>query len=599
MTVDRGTDRSRTFRAVLAITALSLLVRLVGLGGRIFHWDEGRVGYWILRYQETGEYAYRPITHGPFLPIVNEILFGIIPVSDFAARLPVAVVGGLLPLAAWLFRDRLRDGELVAFALVLAANPLMVYYSRFMRSDVLVAAFSLVALGCFLRAFDAEDLRYLYGAAAAMALAFTTKENALLYLVAWLGAAVLLVDHRLLRATARGRSGRAVVSRDWPARIADRFRTFGSSLLDGILEVGAHFAGALALFVLVIAFFYAPRPDLWHAFGDPTSLPGLVNEATYEQAEKVYDSWITGSHQDHDYMPYLHDYLETLAYGAPVVVVFGLLGFVIDRYGSEADGYRELVAFASYWGVASVVGYPLATDIQAPWTAVHAVVPLAIPAAVGLAFVFAEAWRALPFESHDSLGDISADDAADTGVVALVLFAVLAASIGVSFVGANVAYMNAASDDHKQVLQWAQPENDLKETLETVRAVARDNEGTDVLFYGTRNPDNEDEVLFHVEDPTSLRTAPPGGPAWHSRLPLPWYLERYDASVTSTAPDTPPEEALRDAPPVVVAYDFDRDDLEPHLDGYTAHQHRFKLWGEDVVVFVDESAAAAAYQADG
>ncbi|MFB6256868.1 MAG: hypothetical protein ABEH58_09130, partial [Haloplanus sp.] len=45
----RSDDR-RTLRAVLATTALALAVRLVGLGARIFHWDEGRVGYWILRY---------------------------------------------------------------------------------------------------------------------------------------------------------------------------------------------------------------------------------------------------------------------------------------------------------------------------------------------------------------------------------------------------------------------------------------------------------------------------------------------------------------------------------------------------------------------
>src|SRR6056297_2220217 len=109
----RFDDRRRALQAVLAITALALAVRLVGLGVRIFHWDEGRVAYWILRYHESGQFAYRPIVHGPFLFIVNDWVFSIpfLGASDFSARLIVALVGGLLPLSAWLLRDRLRDAE--------------------------------------------------------------------------------------------------------------------------------------------------------------------------------------------------------------------------------------------------------------------------------------------------------------------------------------------------------------------------------------------------------------------------------------------------------------------------------------------------------
>jgi uncharacterized protein (TIGR03663 family) len=579
MRTDEGPLASRTFLALLGLSLLALLIRVVSLGGRVMHWDEGRVGYWILRYQETGIHSYRPIVHGPFLPIVNDYLFVLLPASDFAARLPVAVVGGLFPLAAWLFRDYLDDDEVVVLGALFALNPLLVYYSRFMRNDVLVAAFSVVALGLLVRTLVTRRLGYLVGAGAFMGLAFTTKENALLYVACFLGAGVLLLDHRLVRETRTGTRLSDVLAETWPTA-ASRWVQGGEATFErGLARFGLHVAGAVAAFFLVVVFFYAPRPDLWAALSNPATLPGLLEESTVGPAERFYGTWVDGGHQDNDYLPFLYGYLETFVYGAPVVLAFGVVGALLDRYSPTNPGFRPLVAFAVYWGLASVVGYPLATDIEAPWAVVHAVVAFAIPASVGLAFVV----RA----GLDSLRD---DDRVSTGLAALVLLAAIGGTMG-----ANVAYWNSTEEADKEVLQWAQPGNDLRESIVDVRAVAEANEGTDVLFYGTTTPGG-DSVELYVSDESSADTPPPGGPAWHSRLPLPWYLELSGAEVTSTSPDTPPEEALADAPPVVVAHDWDRSEIEPHLEGYTAREHDFKLWGEHVVVFVDEDALRQARQ---
>ncbi|WP_144900932.1 flippase activity-associated protein Agl23 [Halobellus captivus] len=582
---DEVADRRRALFGVLGFTVVALALRLVALGGRIFHWDEGRVGYWILRYHETGVHTYRPIVHGPFLPIVNDWLFVLLPVTDFTARLPVALVGGLFPLAAWLFRERLRDAELVALAAVLALNPLVVYYSRFMRNDVLVAAFSVVALGFVVRGFDTGRLRYAFPATAALALAFTTKANALLYVLCFLGAGALLADHRLLGARARGESGRSVFTR-WRASLGARLAAHGSTPRASLVRVASTAVGAVALFLAITVFFYAPRPDLWQAFANPAQLPDVLNAGTVGAAEKLTETWGGGGHQDHPYLPYLSDLGETLVYGAPALLAFGLLGIVADRYGLYGDGPREPVTFATYWAIASLFGYPIATDIQAPWAAVHVVVPLAVPAAVGIAFVVDSARDAL-----------ETGDAVSVGLAALIL---LSAVGGVA--GANAAYFNSADEADKQVLQWAQPENALKPTMEVVGEVAAANdEGADVLFVGTRAP-GSDETLFYVRDESSLATAPPGGPAWHDRLPLPWYLERADANVTSSSPDADLGETLSDPPPVVIAKDHDRDAVSRELSGYAAFEHKFRLWGDNVVVFVEREElqrVAPEYAPDG
>ncbi|MFB6305247.1 MAG: flippase activity-associated protein Agl23 [Haloferacaceae archaeon] len=574
-TVDDALDAlpvDRTTLAVLAVVALALAVRLYRLGARIMHWDEGRVGYWILRYHETGQFHYRPIVHGPFLPVVNDYVFAVLAPTDFSARLVVALVGGLLPLAALLFRERLRGSETAALALVLAVNPLLVYYSRFMRNDVLVGAFALVALGFAVRALDRNAVRPAYVGAVALALAFTAKENALIYVVCFLGAAGLLLDHRLVRRTTAGESVRDVLA-GWGRTAVDRLRRRGRPLY-GFAPGLLHAAGLLVAFFGVVTFFYAPRPALWTALASPAALPGVVEAATVGSWEAFYSTWIGGGHQSNPYVPFLYDYLETLAYGAPAVLAFAAVGFVVDGYGDEG-GRRDLVAFATYWGAVSVLGYPIATDIRAPWAVVHAVVPLAIPAAVGLAYLYRRADLSLAPDREAASGPI------------LAALLVLAAATGVA--GANGAYMNSASDAEGEVLQYAQPGNDLKATLEEVeRAVRNTDDGPapDVLFVGTTQPGGSG-VLFYVENESTAAQPPVGGPNWHSRLPLPWYLERYGAEVTSTAPD---ESLPDDPPPVVIAYAWDRDEVSEGLDGYVAREHRFRLWSERIVVFVDRSA---------
>jgi uncharacterized protein (TIGR03663 family) len=189
--------------AVVDVAILALVLRVFELGGRVAHWDEARVGFWILEYMQTGNFQYRPIIHGPFYHHINRLVFEVFGVSDFNMRLVVAIAGGLFPLTALLFRERLRDSEVVALAVFLAVNPVLLYYSRFMRGDPLVAMFMFTAFALFVRLADTGDRDYLYGGVAFVALGFTVKENALIYVVTWLGATALLVDHRLFRASDR------------------------------------------------------------------------------------------------------------------------------------------------------------------------------------------------------------------------------------------------------------------------------------------------------------------------------------------------------------------------------------------------------------
>ncbi|PSQ17652.1 hypothetical protein BRD00_06830 [Halobacteriales archaeon QS_8_69_26] len=761
----------RTVQAVAALAALALLARLALLGQRVAHQDEARVGYWTVRYLVSGQYEYRPIVHGPFIPVVTRPVFAAIGPSDFAARLPIAVVGALAPAAALLFRTRLRDAEVVALAFLLSFNPVLLYYSRFMRQDVPLATFMLVALGLAVRAIDAERSgarrRYLYGAGLAFGLAFTTKENALLYPLCWAGALALLFDHRLFRARLRDSTPLAVARsyvpdppEDAAVRVPPDARWVGTAAFFGanpavlgvgflgsewLLAVGFlaaiggyllavrgatvwHFVpalgmgwavvalptgilgapqsafwfalwwipGVLLLFderaseygtegrrgtatadaqeavadggrspdrpdsdgaggeevpddgrtgvagsaddgvapnggtppddardgaaapgedgwdprwrslpplgvayllaLAVVVFFYAPRGGgypapggsagvgLWGAITSlsPGALDAVFWDATYDTWQRVWSTWASGSHQDHAYLPYFRHFAESMSAGALVVTVGAAGGLVVDRYAP--DGPRDLVAFAGYWGVASVFGYPLVTDIQAAWTTVHAVVPLAIPAAVGLALVYRTARGAL------------ADDDGVGVTVAVLILLLVGAQVG--YAAGTAVYLTPQSPDN-QLVQYAQSSStDVKPVMRDVRVAAAENEdGVDVLFYGDEF-DSTDE---------SAHDLPPAGPGWFDRLPIAWYLEvsEYrlggqggDLVVNSTLQQS---DVRRSDAPVVVALretegrsvPYSGDTIERDLDGYRAYYgHRYQHDSgttSAIVVYVDTS----------
>jgi len=552
--------------AVAGIVVLALAARLFALGARVAHQDEARVAYWAYRYAESGVYWYRPIVHGPFLTVVNSYVFQTLGASDFTMRLVPALVGGLLPASALLFRGRLRDSETVALAALLGANPLLLYFSRFYRNDLLLAGFMLVAVGFFVRAYDHRRPAALYAGTAAFALAVTTKENALVYPVCWAGAAALLWDRRLLAESADA-SGLSAAT--------DRVRATAR----GVWRWRAPFALAVAEFFAVVVFFYAPRgasagasPTLGRTLRDPTLFPALVGEATLGSWHAFTGKWVGGS--DHSYLWTAKSLWPALADGGAVVLAFAALGFLADRYSGSP---RDVVGFAFFWGASSLAGYPVIVDNPFPWEVVHVVVPLAIPAAVGLALVA-------------RLGAASlADGDGISATAAAVVLLVVTAQVGGTAVATS--YLHPQSDDNEFV-QYAQSGSEMKSLLGEIQRISKSNEGIDVLYYGS---------AFYVADEEDLR-APPGEGGWFDRLPLAWYLEAAGATTDST---TRPEIVGEDPPPVVVSLgtvetcdeSYDRaSDIDRHLRDYERHEvHRFLqdsgCHKSSLVVYVDENAS--------
>ncbi|WP_323674594.1 flippase activity-associated protein Agl23 [Halorubellus sp. PRR65] len=600
-------DTSLTVLASLvAMTVAGFVLRFVNLGARVAHQDEGRVGYWIIRYLESGVWEYRAIVHGPFLFHVNKYVFEVLGPSDFSSRVAVAVIGALLPLTAWLFREHLRDSEVVALGLLLTLNPVLVYYSRFMRNDVPLAAFMLLAAGLAVRYYDTRRYRYVYGSVGAFAVGMTTKENGLLYAACWLGAAALLLDHRMFVASRgdadRGPFRTAVAYGRWllPVRVKrlpaavrgawnpDRATPDDDASSPGRSRpwnwIGVNWTAAIVAvtavleFLAIIVFFYAPRGGSYMAVGGGgppdvredtagemglySSLDGLLAGDTTEfrlvVEEALVGSWqeftrIWGGHE-HSYTAFLKHYVEVMIAGALVVSAFAVVGFLVDRYGD--GGPRDLVALASYWGFVSVLGYPIATDIQAGWATAHAIVPLAIPAAVGLAIVIR--WGVQSFTLDDGVG------------VALAVILLLSVVGWMGFAVTDQVYANPQSPDN-EIIQYAQPSTDSKPTLERVRDLGMERGGpgdVDVLFWGDK---------FAIANESGLAQPPAPGPYYDRRVWM-WYMEMYQYDANQTGEhfvygDTDDSRTLNETrPPVVVALGQNEGPKVPKDGGEELHQ---------------------------
>lgn len=599
---DSSTDLRRVLdsvslvQALLAITALALVVRLVGLGARPFHFDEGRVAYWSLYYIDSGNFTYRAVTHGPFIQLVNAWLVDIFGPSDFLVRLPVALVGTLLPASVYLYREHLRKSEAIAIALFLAFNSIFLYYSRFLRSDILLVGFMFAGFGCLVRLYDTRKVRYLYAAGALIALGLTSKENGLVYLLTWIGATVLLVDNALF--PPRGfESGFDRIRHSWVGRLLGRVRSGFHTVSTGewrgtdirtavrnsrVLRLAVHVVAAGLLAFLVLVFFYADRgagieayirppadaaagdTGLYEALGQPLQFPGYalntVDSAFWEAVGR-WGSVSSGGENSSfidQYITTLGQELDAIRHGALAIGLFALLGMVWERYATENP--RNLVMFMSYCGLASLVGYSLKNDPgTGKWLTVHILLPLLFPAAVGASRLYR--WGMEAYGEQDTVGFL----------VALLVLTSMFSYTGI--VAANTSYVDTTSENN-ELVQFAQPEADSRAAFTALSAVSDGN--ANVTIYMGQGHRTRYELLgnpsYWYKQPTCV------GTAWTSTLPLPWYFGKADTNVSCNRNVTAFTEEIQTDPPGMILTKPDDPSVPDQLLAEQYSQRTFTLY---------------------
>ena len=320
-----------------ALIALAAVARLADLGSRPYQFDEGQVGYAAYLLSEHGDYHYMPVLHGPLnyeLTGLSHVVLGQI---DVANRIPAALAGTILVALAFSLRRVLGREAALAAGVLLCFSPTLLYYSRFGREELVMAAVTL-AFVAVAAAFVARPRRWHVEALGALlALSFATKEATFLHVP--IGIVAAAAWWRL-----RGPERRRIeVPRTW--------------LLSGA-------AVFVLVFVILFGQFGTHLSGVWDgAFG------GLRYWAHEHTLHRGGEDWFA--------------YLILLVAYESALVVLGTIGAVWSVRRRHALGTGLTVAAVLTLAIYSYAGERFA------WLLVTTLIPLALLGGLG----FAALWR--------------------------------------------------------------------------------------------------------------------------------------------------------------------------------------------------------------
>jgi uncharacterized protein (TIGR03663 family) len=161
------------------IFAAAIFLRTYDLGVRPYHHDESIHAFfsWKITQNGLGDYRYDPVYHGPVLYYSTALMLWLFPDNDFTGRLSAALFGTAILAFAWPLRRYLGRWGALSFLVLVAFSPAWIYFTRFVRHDIYLAACNLGAIFWAFRYGETRKPTFLYLSAAALALAFCTKED--------------------------------------------------------------------------------------------------------------------------------------------------------------------------------------------------------------------------------------------------------------------------------------------------------------------------------------------------------------------------------------------------------------------------------------
>jgi uncharacterized protein (TIGR03663 family) len=178
----------------LSVISLGAYLRFESLSKRPFHADEATGARITAARMEAGDYRFDPKHyHGPLLSGLAMPLLKLRgeatwqEMSKLTLRFQPALAGTLLLVVPWFWRRRFGDGPMLLAAAWCATSPLLVYYSRMFIHESLLVLFGMLALLSL-----AGKPRYALPGIF-IGLMFATKESFAISILAWAGAACLVL----------------------------------------------------------------------------------------------------------------------------------------------------------------------------------------------------------------------------------------------------------------------------------------------------------------------------------------------------------------------------------------------------------------------
>ena len=185
----------------LALMLLGLVLRFWDLGYKAYHHDESLHAFYSWRLYDGEGYEHNAMMHGPLLFELNALAYLLFGANDFTGRLVPALFGVAIIGMPYLLRHELGRAGAIAAGLLLAVSPAFLYFSRFIRHDIYVDAFTLLLVIAVFRYLATGQRNWFFTAVTAAALLFATKED--FYISGFIPFVFLLGSWFLLRGERR------------------------------------------------------------------------------------------------------------------------------------------------------------------------------------------------------------------------------------------------------------------------------------------------------------------------------------------------------------------------------------------------------------
>ncbi len=181
------------------IIALAAFLRVLLLGIKPPHFDEGINGWFVDQMTKTGFYRYDPTNyHGPlhfYILFVAQTLFGR---NVWALRMPVVLASISCVWLAFKFQPFVGRTTARLAALAMAISPGFVFYGRYSIHEVWLQLFSMLFILGLLGLWRVGSANYLWCAGLGIAGMILTKETYIIHLgCATLAGGVAWISHKI------------------------------------------------------------------------------------------------------------------------------------------------------------------------------------------------------------------------------------------------------------------------------------------------------------------------------------------------------------------------------------------------------------------
>ena len=329
------------------IVALGAFLRILLLGIKPPHFDEGINGWFVDQMTKNGFYRYDPTNyHGPlhfYVLFLSQTLFGR---NLWALRMPV-VLGSIFCI--WLtLRYQPIVGRTIArwAAVAMAVSPAFVFYGRYSIHEVWLLLFQMLFILGLLGLWRIGTSGYLWCAGMGLTGMILTKETYIIHVgCAAIAVLVAWVSHKITRA-----------ENAKPA--AQQWDFFDVAVLSGVA-------------VAVIVFFYSGT---------------FLNWAGVKGLFETFAAWFETGHKGNGHEKPWYYWLMLIG-RYEVAVGLGLIACALCQF------FRDIsLRYLAIYGVGTLMGYSI-VSYKTPWCIISIVWPLLFLFGAGLQLIPRSAQR--------------------------------------------------------------------------------------------------------------------------------------------------------------------------------------------------------------